>query len=125
MVDPTAFYSAIASLIPVLVLTAVLEIQAFGRRYALGDMPTPLLLLAFVAVIAFFANCIAAEVIALHALLYGPPGEEGRDVAQLALVIGTAILLPGPLIPFFIAIEEQVGRWFTIAGAATWLLVVW
>lgn len=121
-----AFYSAVAALIPLLVLAAILELQPVIRRIeaARRDPPTrPSLWLVGwigVGVLSFFASSVLAEVIALDALLHGPPGEIGRETTQIALVSATALLLQGSVIPFVTMFDEAVGRWVRWVFLALW-----
>lgn len=122
MSDPTNFYAAVASLIPILVLAGVVEFQGLTReiRNFSQDLSVRMTLIASLVasltVLTFFAVSILGEVLALRALLYGPPSEETRAWIFVALVVGTGLLVSGTLVPLTVALQLKLG---------SWVLLVW
>ena len=124
MGDETAFYSAVAGLIPVLGLVAAIEVQGIAKRLDdESDKARWADFAIYIALVAlFFLAAALAEIEALEALLHGADDESEERVTG-ALVLLTFILTLGPLFPAFRALEKRAGRKAPVYAVVTWGVV--
>jgi hypothetical protein len=85
-----------------------------------GPLPLPRRHFLFVGAASFLGACIAGETVALHALLHGPPGEEGREWVEVALVVGTGLLFNSTMLRLMQAFDERLSNRARRAWLATY-----
>lgn len=100
------FYQAVASLLPVLVLAAVIE---FGRLRR-PERPRALFLwLSLFNYLLFFAIAIAGETLALTVLRRGEAFEAADQTIEVALVASVFLLMLPALVDQGMALAEATG----------------
>jgi hypothetical protein len=120
-----AFYSVVATLFPVLALAGIVEVQAWARQMDADEYASPAMMWLFlISVLSFLAASVLGEVIALHALLYGPPGQEGREWVQVALVVAASQVFNGALVLPIYAIYRRLGRWVLWSWGVLWSIAM-
>lgn len=118
MEDPAVFFSAAASLIPVLVLVEVVEISRDRER--LAGRGRRALEIRLLGVVGFFWIAVSGEAIALHALLRGP-GEQSAYWVSSTILVMISLLVYGAVAPFLDALEATGVNRAGWVGGVTWV----
>lgn len=108
MGDQIAFYSTAASLIPVLLLTGVIEYQRVTRTFmdSPDASPASVVWLTIAAIVGFFVVAVWGEFAALDAVLHGPD-DGNANVVTNTLIGMTAFLLGAALSPALVTLEQK------------------